>query len=427
MDITLLDQLLQQAETAVANNHIWQAVDLYTAVLQQVGPQITDPDPKEKRLIALRERGYLLSLLGEPIAALAAYEQYYLEAGNSKHTVEALIRIGNGTRALSRYQDSLQAYHEAMELAEALNYTPGRAFVFAGLGGTLWALGRSEEAVVNLRKAIALFEQLNHLNGQLQAFNQLGIVYGDKGQLDKAIDAFQSSLALCRQSGRPDGLAIALNNLGECHQLLFDLDQAVYYHREALEMCETGQLRRVEADICRNLGLDLSYLGKQEEAIVYLHRALAVSHETSNQEIELQTQYALAVTEGARGEWETAENHATILKETAETINSRAHLAHAFHALGLCAQYKGDTAKSAEWWQQAVFLAHETEKHILLWKLHSALATIAPSPGLSQVHYRIASEVIHQIAYPLEDRTLRQKFLDAPPIHDILQRIADHK
>lgn len=142
MDITSLEQLLQQAETAVANNHIWQAVELYTTVLQQVEPQTTDSEPKEKRLIALRERGYLLSMLGEPIAALAAYEQYYLEAGNSKHTVEALIRIGNGTRSLGRYQDSLQAYHEAMELAEALNYTTGRAFVFAGLGGTLWALGR---------------------------------------------------------------------------------------------------------------------------------------------------------------------------------------------------------------------------------------------------------------------------------------------
>ncbi len=421
MNAISVEQLLKKAETAVTHNQFWQAVELYTAVLRHVPPHPDEPQ-KESRLIALRERGYLLSVLGEPIAALAAYEQYYLEAGSSKHAVEALIRIGNGKRALARYTDSITAYQEALTLAEALNYTVGRAFAFAGLGGVYWYLRRPEESLTNLKKAIALFEQLNHPVGQIQTLNQMGIVYGDKGQMDKAIAVFQNSMTLCRELGRTDTLVIALNNLGECYQFLFDLDKALQYHLEALALAEAGQLRRIEADLCRNIGVDWVGLGKAETAVPYLHRALHISQETNNQEIELQTLYALGMTELELGQVETAEKHALTLKKTAETANIRIHVAYALHVLGLCAWQRGDVYKSAECWQQAIFMAHEAEKSILLWRLHANLAEIATSPGLAQVHYRIAAEVIQQIAYPLEDKPLSQTFLNAPPIQNILQK-----
>ena len=71
-------------------------------------------------------------------------------------------------------------------------------------------------------------------------------------------------------------------------------------------------------------------------------------------------------------------------------------------------------------WQQTLFLAHEVNNRSLLWKTHGALAQNATSPDLAQVHRQIAADVIRQIAEPIKDTTLQQKFLSAPPIKAVL-------
>lgn len=82
MATTPLKQLSQQATSAASNHQYWQAADPFTELLAQTSPQTAAPDERRMRLGALRKRGRLLGLLGEQEATLAAYEQYYLEAGS---------------------------------------------------------------------------------------------------------------------------------------------------------------------------------------------------------------------------------------------------------------------------------------------------------------------------------------------------------
>jgi hypothetical protein len=107
------------------------------------------------------------------------------------------------------------------------------------------------------------------------------------------------------------------------------------------------------------------------------------------------------------------------LRTLAESRNSRTHLADAYHALGAYQQRSGNHSQAEQLWQQAIFLAHESDKRRLLWRLHADLANISTNPALTDVHRRIAAEVIHQMAYPIEDEALRQKFLNAPFIKAI--------
>jgi tetratricopeptide (TPR) repeat protein len=176
------------------------------------------------------------------------------------------------------------------------------------------------------------------------------------------------------------------------------------------------------ADLARNLGVDLVYLDRLEEGLAHLHRALAISEETGQAAIKLQTLYSLALAEIEKGELEAAQAHAEALLQEARQTKSRTYEADALYALGLCYQAQGEVGQATQVWQQASFLAHETEQRWLLWQIHAELAKAAPEAGLVQVHRRIAAEVIEQIAYPIADEEMRQGFLQAPAVQEVLSQ-----
>lgn len=417
------EQQIKQARLATQDGRFWDAVEQYTNILATTNPQTNDSAVKNSRLISLKERGNLLSELGEQVAALAAYEQYYLEAGTSQHAVEALVLIGNRSRGLGQYGRSLAACHEALDLAQALNYTPGRAKTLAGLGGTYLLQGDVVQAANYLDQANALFEQLDDSYGRVQSSNQIGVAYAATGQLHKAIAAFEKSLALARKVKRRSSLVSALNNLGECYQLLYATDLALACHEEGLALAEAAKFRMLEADLCRNLGLDLAQQKNWAESLVYLQRAHDLAQEIKAPDIYLHTLYALARVELARGEV-SGRQYADALLTASKPGRSLWHQANGLYSLGRFEQLAGNHSTAEELWQQAIFLAHETENRLLLWQLHAALAQITALSNLATVHNRIAAEVIQQIMEPFTDEALKSNFLAADPVTAVFNQLS---
>lgn len=415
-----LADLLEQASTAVERHDYWQAIEQYTNLLAQASPQTADPAIKELRLTAVRGRGTLLRLLGEPEAALSAFEQYYLEAGSSKDAVEALTLIGAQESWMGRNVAALATFREALQLAGALNYTAGRARALAGLGMVMLVNGQTEEAISHLKKALPLFEQLNDRPEQARVLNRLGYGYHGLGQIDKAIAAYRTAYEIADQVGEQEVAIYALGNLGEAYQNLFDMEQALFYHQKGQVMAEQTELPYLLVDLYRNLGVDLCYLGRLDEGIDYLERALVVSEETSRPAMHLQTYYSLAYAEWQRNHSAAALKYAQLLKAEAEKSKALVDLVYGLHVLGLCHQQQGDPAAAEQVWQQGIFLAHETGQRMILWQIHAGLAEVAANRELAAVHQRIAAEVIQQIAFPIEDETVRQKFLSAPAVQAIL-------
>jgi tetratricopeptide (TPR) repeat protein len=416
-----LHEIAEQAATAVSENNYWRAVDLYTRLLEQIAPHNTAAGLRDLRLHALRERGQLLVRLGELEASLAAYEQYLRESPTAEHRIEALVRIGGQLRLLGRFGQALDTLNQALQLANEVGYAIGQAQALTGKGATYNMIGRTDEAINHFRQAYQLYEESSDIDSQAQTLNSIGIAYGYTGQLDKAIAAFQEMLALSQHApSQQHRLVVAMNNLGECYQHLFDMAQAIPYHEDALELAQKSGLRAVEVDICRNLGLELSQVGREEEGLAYLQQALKLSEEIHAHHMLAYTLYALVLTEVQWGNIEAAHAYAQRLHETAVSSDSRNELANAYHALGLVAQKQGDIDAAQELWHQATFLAHETNQRLLLWQIHAGLAEMAANPGLAAVHNRIAAEVIQQIAEPIEDEALRQRFLNAPPVQKVL-------
>jgi tetratricopeptide (TPR) repeat protein len=421
----LFYQLIEQAEAAVTRSDFDTAVGRYEELLRETTSFAGNPAYKALRLKALRERGRLLDLLSQREASLASYEQYYLEAGHTQYVVDALILIGNQLQYMGHYQRAVEAFQEAQQLARAFNNVAGRAHAFCGVGVVQSALGRMEEALEALQTAQALFEQIGNKVEQIRAYNRIGVAYIRKGEMDKAIHAFLACRQLVDEVGDQDPTALtagvnALNNLGECYQMLYDMDLAVYYHRRGLAIAEGKDLLSQATDLYRNLGVDLFHLGRVDEGLAYLYHALRLSDVTNQPDMKLQTLYSLALAELDFGNLEKGLAHAQALRALAEEKKTRGYQADALHAVGLYHQKKGERLTAEQVWQQALFLAQETGRRTLLWQLHAAMAEIADNPALRDVHYRIAAEVIQQMAFPIKDDALCQKFLNARPVRQIL-------
>ncbi len=300
------NELLEQAAKAAERKEYWQAISLHTNVLASTDPHAQNGNQKQLRLTALRERGILFDALGEQEAALASYEQYYLEAETGQHAVDALVLIGNQHTYMGHLDKAIETHQEALQLAEALNYTAGRANALGGIGLVNYHLGRFEEAIPFFKKSLALLEQLDNKLEQARCWNRMGMSHLKLGELDKAITDFTESSQLFLKISNRDLDALqtglnAFNNLGECYQLLFDMDQARTYHDEGLKLVEAMNLPSFESDLCRNLGVDLIYLDHFEEGLTYLKRSLNISRHVNTPDIELQALYSLAIAEIQHG------------------------------------------------------------------------------------------------------------------------------
>jgi tetratricopeptide (TPR) repeat protein len=288
-----------------------------------------------------------------------------------------------------------------------------------GIGGALYGLGRYEEVLPNLEKALALFSQLQDRYQQIRVWNQLGLNYMYTGQIDKSIAVLEEALKLEDALGLWEK-AIILGNLGEAYQWLFNMEKALVYHRQAMALAEDIHSPTAVADICRNIGVDLVYLGELESGIRHLYTALALSEDTGQPDIKMQTLYSLALAELQQGNTVTAHEHAQALYDMAEKGQTIGHSANAYHALGLCQREMGEMTAARQLWQHGVLMAHSAGKQMLIWQLHAALAEIAPTNNLAHIHNRMAAEMIDQIVFPIEDESLRQVFLDAPPVQAVL-------
>ncbi len=423
MTTTNLKTLLEKANEAKRQYDVAGAIQLYTAVLDETDAKTGDMEVVEMRLSALRQRALLQRRLGKQEAAMGSYQQARQEARTTQQVVVGTELLAQQYSNMGQHDKAMTLHREALQLAESINYTYGRALVLEGFAATYFYLGRFEESLSYIEKALSLFRQLDDVEETSRTWNLLGIIRQRQGEIDKSIVAFKTSLALARGVGEWE-TAVILSNLGESYQLLYDMQQALVYHEEALVLAEKIKLPSMEVDMRRNRGVELSYLGQTEAGIDNLRQSLRLSEVVGQPFLTYQVIYSLALAEHARHNVDKAEEYAQRLYDLAEQSNTRDFRAQAMHVLGLCAQTSGDNVRAEQLWQQALFLAHETGQQTLLWQLHAALAEISPNPALATTHYRIAAEVIEQITYPLEDESLCKTFLTAPPVKAVLDKIS---
>lgn len=427
MDIS--DFLTQQiqAQQALNEGQLDVAMQLYSHLLDTIPTAQENPTLKDLRAEVLLARGDLFRQCLLPKAAIADYEQWMTEQPPGTQYIEVLNKIGAQYNTIGDYPKAVQTLEEALHLLKTFPNPTQEARVHVGFGVTFTRSGRLVEATEHIRRGLEQFQALKNEERVANAYNNLGLVYQRRGIIDKSIAAYEKGLKIYQERGDVFDTAVILSNLGECYQNLFDMTQALNYHQQSLSLLSqanknSNEYPQFSADLYRNIGVDLRYLGRVSEGLEHLKRAWNLSiNYNAPVDVKLQVLLSRARTELEAGERETAEKTAQEAQAMAQEVKSHNHLAKAYYIIGLCHQAQANIGAAEAAWQQAIYLAHETDQKSLLWQIHAALATALPDPGTAAVHRQIALDIIEQLAEPIQDETLRQGFLQSAPVLAIRQ------
>ncbi len=205
----------------------------------------------------------------------------FLSAESDSLRIDAALGLG---RYYSRKDPAkaIEYAHTARQLAEKSG-SKNQAFSSLILQGVIYKnLGKYDNAVDNYLKALNIAKSLNDDAGRSVCLNNLGSVYQAQNDLDQALDYFQQSLEIEESLGIKENISLRQYNLGTIFELKGKLDRAyAYYYNSLLTEQEIGNQEGIYYAYYGLAGVDIKR-GNYENAKLYLNKALELAKETDD-------------------------------------------------------------------------------------------------------------------------------------------------
>ena len=176
-----------------------------------------------------------------------------------------------------RVNDSTQAHvlsKEAIDLAEPINYTKGKAEGYRTFAFTLIRLSRHHEALEYSEKSLALFESLNDLDGQSSIYEYYGIIQRSLGNCAASLEFLFKALELTQQTGNKESESLARYHLGVTYKYLGDFETALNYLLQSLSIARLNNFWISESYSLNLIGLIYFETGDFTNALDYYHQSL---------------------------------------------------------------------------------------------------------------------------------------------------------
>ena len=187
-----------------------------------------------------------------------------------------LFRAASAAQDISRLDEALNLYLEALPLAEEQDKALSRSAILGNIGIIYQDKGELDEALKYYRPALEIFKQISYLQGEASIIGNIGLIYKDKGELDEALKYYRQALEIDKQIGHIQGEASELGNIGNIYNNKGELDEALKYLRQALEIDKQIGYLQGEASIIGNIGIIYKNKGELDEALKYYKQALVI-------------------------------------------------------------------------------------------------------------------------------------------------------
>jgi tetratricopeptide (TPR) repeat protein len=343
------------------------------------------------------------------------------------------------------YFAGLGHWHEGYKMtieAEAMALQSGNPQA-VGLTRSLRALaerwlgrpGKTIELTEGLADALSKMFNLNQLSGLIFI---RGLSFAEIGRIEEALAALKHGIDLCEKFGGAPNLGRLYNALGYCYSEIHHSEEAWKWNlkseRIARKLMEQYPMAGpVGAEIVANANVNLMEnlfdQGKMEEV---WDRIKSFEEESKSADYEL-----------ARDRWvarqdflaslillqrqKVDEAGARIIKNL--EISRREHMkkieGRFLRLLGEVQMKRNESENAIASISEAVLILKEVGNPRQLWQAHASLASVYSKVGrLSEGRdqWGVAAEVVHKTANGLSDRNLREGFLNAKPIRDILAK-----
>ncbi|CAM0117459.1 hypothetical protein RSOCI_03820 [Rhabdochlamydiaceae symbiont of Dictyostelium giganteum] len=187
---------------------------------------------------------------------------------------QILNYLGNTYRLLKNYDDALQCYKKALEMAQELKLTT-EVMKFYGLLGMMYnALKNHDESLKNYGEALKAAKELKNSLEEGKIYNSLGDIHFSLDHHSKAIELYKKCLEVTQENEKFLGVLSVFYQLGNSYSLLKEYNQAIEYHEKILLAAQSRKDVTEEEKAYISLGDDYHHLGNDHLAIDYYNKGL---------------------------------------------------------------------------------------------------------------------------------------------------------
>ncbi len=174
---------------------------------------------------------------------------------------------------------ALEYVNEALEIANELNLTKGKADITHEKGMVYWYRGDYEQASKFFFEALAQREQLGDKLGLARSYNNIGNVFFHQEDYEQAFDYYSLGLEMRKELNDSVGLIYSYNNLADVALKRFDFDAALANYKIAQRYGEATGHKGGLSFVFQNMGLLYKEKVQIDSAQYYFNEALPLAQE----------------------------------------------------------------------------------------------------------------------------------------------------
>jgi CHAT domain-containing protein/Flp pilus assembly protein TadD len=216
---------------------------------------------------------------GAGLKAVDKYEEarkYWLATGDDREVILTLINIGQAYQGISRFEQALAIYRQALVLSHARHDRHSEAAIRNRIGSLQVYLGDNRMALAQATRALAMSRVINDPGGKAQALQTIGNAYYGFGDMIKAIDYQRQALHIWRQLKDYQGQSEVLVEYGYACIETCEIAAASDSFNRALSISRAINDRHAEAVALRGLGNLQTKLGESQQAFNVFLQALDI-------------------------------------------------------------------------------------------------------------------------------------------------------
>jgi diguanylate cyclase (GGDEF)-like protein len=192
------------------------------------------------RAVTLRTIGLVCSKTGDHVAGLEFYRQSLATCTGESHDdierAKTLNNIGINLKNLGRYEESLAALTEALQIFEDLGLPLLQCATLNNLGLVHDKLGDTAAAERTLRDALSRSEALAYVQGTAHAQMALGRLYATQARTEEARERLYAALRICERHSLKLTCFECHEALASLHERLGDPVKALHHFRRFHEI-----------------------------------------------------------------------------------------------------------------------------------------------------------------------------------------------
>ncbi|PRY14298.1 tetratricopeptide repeat protein [Pontibacter ummariensis] len=179
------------------------------------------------------------------------------------------LRVSNSARAF-------ELSKEALDLAEGMAYTKGKAEAARTYGFCHIRLSEHGKAAFYLEEALQLFQELGDVKGQSDVLEYRGIICRSQGDYAASLDYLYRSLEIREQAAYQDGISLTHYHLGITYRYIGNYNTALDHLLKSLEIAREINFWVSESYALNSIGVIYFENDDFDMALEYFLQSLAI-------------------------------------------------------------------------------------------------------------------------------------------------------